>query len=123
MKAGVDAIKATSGYSYNYGSIYDSMCEWTTAISSAIDQSVDNYNKADSHGLAIADAASGSSIDYIYGSLSVKNAYVIELRDTGKFGFVLPQKEIVPTCKEAIAAILAMAAEAYKAAKPPVKPS
>ncbi|OQV13966.1 putative Carboxypeptidase B2 [Hypsibius exemplaris] len=85
MKAGVDAIKTTSGYNYNYGSIYDAMY-----------------------------AASGSSIDYIYSSLGVKNAYVIELRDTGKYGFVLPQKEILPTCKEAIAAILAMALEAYK---------
>ncbi|XP_055341231.1 carboxypeptidase B-like isoform X2 [Paramacrobiotus metropolitanus] len=86
MKAGVDAIKATSGLNYKYGSIYEAMY-----------------------------AASGSSIDFIYEALGVKETFVIELRDTGKFGFVLPQREILPTCKESIAAIIAMAKETSRA--------
>ena len=65
--------------------------------------------------LCLADAASGSSIDFIYASLGVANAFVIELRDTGKFGFVLPRSEIAPTCAETLAAVMAMAANAQEA--------
>ncbi|GAU91849.1 hypothetical protein RvY_04028 [Ramazzottius varieornatus] len=79
MKAGAEAIKEATGYVYKFGPIYEAMY-----------------------------AASGSAIDYLYGSLKIKQAFVIELRDTGRFGFVLPEDEIAPTCKETIAAVLAM---------------
>ena len=64
------------------------------------------------------DAASGSAIDYLYGSLGIKNAFVIELRDTGRFGFVLPKEEILPTCKETMAAVIGMAKAAHSATRP-----
>ena len=113
MKAGVEAIKMTSGYSYNYGSIYDAMCKWVIYCSTSIIFLCCRrlFKTFFSHFFSIffkvikqwssstkiyvidgvflvsnfypfsIDAASGSSIDYIYGSLGVKNAYVIELRD------------------------------------------
>ncbi|XP_034951289.1 carboxypeptidase B-like isoform X1 [Chelonus insularis] len=51
-------------------------------------------------------AASGGSDDWAKAVLKVKYAYTIELRDTGKSGFILPARYIIPTAKEALAAVL-----------------
>jgi len=48
---------------------------------------------------------SGSSNDYTYGALNVTYSYTIELRDTGRYGFVLPPSEIIPTGEESFAAV------------------
>ena len=40
---------------------------------------------------------SGSFQDYEYGSLQVKYAFAVELRDEGHFGFLLPPFLIEPT--------------------------
>merc|ERR1719192_94503 len=50
---------------------------------------------------------SGSSQDWIY-SKGVKNAYTIELRDTGRHGFQLPASQIIPTGEENIRGFLAL---------------
>ncbi|KAI9207380.1 uncharacterized protein BJ171DRAFT_439658 [Polychytrium aggregatum] len=44
--------------------------------------------------------ASGSSIDWAYTSANVTFAYGVELRDTGKHGFLLPPDQIIPTAEE-----------------------
>lgn len=49
------------------------------------------------------DSASGSSIDYVYDSLNVKNTFALELRDKGRYGFQLPNWQIIPTCVETLA--------------------
>lgn len=49
--------------------------------------------------------SSGGSNDYTYGALNVTYSYVVELRDTGRYGFVLPPSEIVPTGEESFAAV------------------
>lgn len=51
-------------------------------------------------------AASGGSDDWAKAILKMKYTYTIELRDTGKYGFVLPARYIVPTAKEALAAVM-----------------
>ncbi|XP_026675212.1 carboxypeptidase B-like [Ceratina calcarata] len=51
-------------------------------------------------------AAAGGSDDWAKAILKLKYAYTIELRDTGKFGFVLPSRYIIPTAKEALAAVM-----------------
>ena len=38
------------------------------------------------------DQASGSTTDYVYEKLGVKCSFASELRDTGRYGFVLPEK-------------------------------
>lgn len=53
--------------------------------------------------------ASGSSADYTYGVCGVKYSYGVELRDTGKYGFLLPADQIVPSGVETLAGIYAMA--------------
>lgn len=41
----------------------------------------------------------------------IKYSYTIELRDTGKYGFILPPSEILSTGKEAFIAVSALASE------------
>ncbi|KAM5277753.1 carboxypeptidase B2 isoform 2-T2 [Hipposideros larvatus] len=48
--------------------------------------------------------APGGSDDWIY-DLGIKYSFTIELRDTGRYGFLLPKRFIQPTCKEALAAV------------------
>jgi len=49
--------------------------------------------------------AAGGSDDWAKALLKIKYAYTIELRDTGRHGFLLPPQHIIPTAKEALAAI------------------
>jgi len=48
----------------------------------------------------------GSSDDWCYEKMNVTLSYTIELRDTGRYGFVLPRAEIIPTGQEAFQAAL-----------------
>ncbi|XP_028414409.1 carboxypeptidase B-like [Dendronephthya gigantea] len=57
---------------------------------------------------AVIYEAAGSGKDWVYGSMGVKFAFVFELRDKGKHGFLLPASNIIPTAKETIAAFHSM---------------
>lgn len=50
-------------------------------------------------------AASGGSDDWAKAMQKIKYTYTIELRDKGTHGFVLPARYIIPTAKEALAAV------------------
>lgn len=52
--------------------------------------------------------ASGSSIDWAYESGNVEFPIAFELRDKGKFGFMMPPKFIIPSGEEILAGLLAM---------------
>ncbi|KAM9854103.1 carboxypeptidase A2-like [Aulostomus maculatus] len=43
--------------------------------------------------------ASGGSIDWSY-DMGIKHSYAFELRDTGRYGFILPANQIIPTASE-----------------------
>ncbi|KAF3208768.1 hypothetical protein TWF192_002934 [Orbilia oligospora] len=43
----------------------------------------------------------GDSTDYTYGALNITHSYSVELRDTGRYGFVLPANQIIPSGEEA----------------------
>lgn len=43
---------------------------------------------------------SGSSVDWAL-TQGINFSYTLELRDTGTFGFELPEDQIQPTCEEA----------------------
>lgn len=53
--------------------------------------------------------ASGSSADYAYGACGITFSGGVELRDTGRHGFILPASEIIPSGEETFAAIKAQA--------------
>ncbi|XP_066139755.1 carboxypeptidase B-like [Euwallacea fornicatus] len=53
--------------------------------------------------------AAGGSDDWAKGTMKIKYAYTIELRDNGRYGFVLPASYIQPTAKEALAAVRTIA--------------
>ena len=59
----------------------------------------------------LLDPASGGSIDWVYAKLGVRYSYGLELRDTGRYGFLLPTRYIIPTARETTAAILAAVSE------------
>uniref|UniRef100_A0A8C2XBU2 Carboxypeptidase A6 n=1 Tax=Cyclopterus lumpus TaxID=8103 RepID=A0A8C2XBU2_CYCLU len=52
--------------------------------------------------------SSGSSIDWAYRN-GIPYAFAFELRDTGHFGFLLPESLINPTCTETLRAVKAIA--------------
>lgn len=52
--------------------------------------------------------AGGTALDWSYGEGGA-DGFTIELRPTGGSGFVLPPEQIVPTCDEGLAAVLALA--------------
>jgi len=53
--------------------------------------------------------ASGTTLDYSYDVQGVLYAYLIELRDTGSYGFELPPDQIAATARETFNGIKAMA--------------
>ncbi|KAF9585445.1 Carboxypeptidase A4 [Lunasporangiospora selenospora] len=53
--------------------------------------------------------ATGGSIDWTYAVGKVKYSYEVQLRDTGRYGFLLPESEILPSSEETFAAILYLA--------------
>jgi carboxypeptidase A len=44
--------------------------------------------------------ASGASVDYMKGEHDTDLTYTFEMRDTGRYGFILPPDQIVPSCLE-----------------------
>ncbi|CAB4056327.1 Carboxypeptidase B,Carboxypeptidase O,Mast cell carboxypeptidase A,Carboxypeptidase A2,Carboxypeptidase A1,Carboxypeptidase B2,Carboxypeptidase A5 [Lepeophtheirus salmonis] len=55
--------------------------------------------------------SSGTSDDWMYGVAGIKYSFTIELRDEGKYGFLLPSSQIVPTAEETFAGISALIAD------------
>jgi len=52
--------------------------------------------------------AYGSSVDWAYETANCTFTYTVELRDTGRYGFILPPNQIIPSGQELFAAIKAM---------------
>ncbi|KXJ93544.1 zinc carboxypeptidase [Microdochium bolleyi] len=73
-KGAVAAIKAQSGFDYKYGPICSTIYK-----------------------------ATGSSVDYVNDVIGSEYTFTSELRDTGRYGFVLPAAQIVPSGQEAYA--------------------
>ncbi|TDH09853.1 hypothetical protein EPR50_G00091620 [Perca flavescens] len=51
--------------------------------------------------------ASGNTIDWTYDQ-GIKYSYTFELRDTGRYGFILPADQIIPNAKETWLALMAI---------------
>ncbi|WAR12863.1 CBPA1-like protein, partial [Mya arenaria] len=74
----------------------------------------ENYKLQDGGSAVATDAlekmygTNGSSADWVYGKLKVPFSYAVELRDTGKYGFLLPEDQILPTGHETLEAVRAL---------------
>ncbi|RMX39368.1 hypothetical protein pdam_00024456 [Pocillopora damicornis] len=55
--------------------------------------------------------ASGGSEDWTYGKLGVTYSFSVELRDTGRHGFLLPAYQIIPTGEETFEGLKALVRE------------
>jgi len=96
------------GYTYTLPNDYSKMKALMTPICNAI---------ADTHGKRYRDGniantiyiASGSSVDYTYGTLGIAYSFAVELRDTGQYGFALPPNQIRPQGEEFMAGVIVMA--------------
>jgi len=51
-------------------------------------------------------------VDYIKGTYGKHIAYTYELRDKGRYGFLLPPEQILPTGEETMDSLVAMFKEA-----------
>ncbi|CAL4060397.1 unnamed protein product [Meganyctiphanes norvegica] len=50
----------------------------------------------------------GSSVDWVYEKVGIPMSFALELRDLGRYGFLLPSSEIIPTAKETWAGLAAL---------------
>ncbi|XP_076147346.1 carboxypeptidase B-like [Alosa pseudoharengus] len=64
-------------------------------------------------GAATIYPCAGGSDDWAY-DLGVKYSYTFELRDEGRYGFLLPESQIKPTCEETMLAVKYIAAHVQK---------
>jgi len=58
--------------------------------------------------------ASGGSVDWVKATFGTPLVYVYELRDKGKYGFILPPDQIIPTSLETLDSILTIFKEYEK---------
>ncbi|XP_054622407.1 carboxypeptidase A6 [Dunckerocampus dactyliophorus] len=101
-------------YSYKYATIPNFNCVESTAHN-AVTALYSAYGVKYRYGPASTTlyVSSGSSIDWAYRN-GIPYAFAFELRDTGYFGFLLPESLINPTCTETMRAVKAIASGLLK---------
>jgi hypothetical protein len=60
------------------------------------------------------DAASGVSIDWVHDALDVPYTYVWDLRDTGRYCFLLPADQIIDTAEETLNSVVVILSHARR---------
>ncbi|XP_039566043.1 carboxypeptidase A1-like isoform X3 [Passer montanus] len=99
-KKAVSDLAAVFGTKYTYGSIANTICECPSLIPRPIPR-----ERAPIWAPLPADMAGGTTIDWAYDN-GVKYSFTLELRDSGRYGFLLPSSQIVPTATETWPALL-----------------
>ncbi|XP_077869607.1 carboxypeptidase B-like [Saccoglossus kowalevskii] len=56
---------------------------------------------------ALINGGSGLAMDWYYAEALIKYSYLVELRDTGEYGFLLPEDQIIPSGEETYAGMKA----------------
>ena len=84
-QAGAQALQSTSGQSYRVGQASQLLY-----------------------------SAAGGSDDWAKAGAGIKYSYTFELRDTGRYGFLVPPQQIEGTCQEIVAAVTTMIKESDK---------
>lgn len=62
----------------------------------------------------LLDACSGLSMDWAKANLKPPIAYSYEVRDTGRYGFLLPPDQIIPNGEEVMDSLVTIVLEAEK---------
>ncbi|XP_060776712.1 carboxypeptidase B [Neoarius graeffei] len=97
-------------YSYTYAQAKDHVELMSVAVSaSEALRSQYGTSYTSGPGAATIYPAAGGSDDWAY-DLGVKYAFTFELRDTGRYGFLLPESQIKPTCEETMLGVMSIAA-------------
>ncbi|NXP92175.1 CBPA1 Carboxypeptidase, partial [Passerina amoena] len=99
-KKAVSDLAAVFGTKYTYGSIANTICECPSLSPQQIPR-----ERAPTWAPLPADMAGGTTIDWAYDN-GVKYSFTLELRDSGRYGFLLPSSQIVPTATETWPALL-----------------
>uniref|UniRef100_A0A6I8PGF7 Carboxypeptidase B2 n=1 Tax=Ornithorhynchus anatinus TaxID=9258 RepID=A0A6I8PGF7_ORNAN len=79
----------------------------------AIQKKSKNINYRHGPSAEIIYLAPGGSDDWAYDA-GIKYSFTIELRDTGRYGFLLPQRFIKPACIDAMSAVYTIASHATR---------
>ncbi|NXI23960.1 CBPB1 Carboxypeptidase, partial [Sterrhoptilus dennistouni] len=90
-------------YTYNLPSNYQEL----NSIAKAASQELASLHKTKytyGPGAETIYPAAGGSDDWAYDQ-GIKYSFTFELRDTGRYGFLLPESQIKPTCEETLLAI------------------
>ncbi|XP_043943086.1 carboxypeptidase A1-like isoform X2 [Protopterus annectens] len=95
---------------YPYGYTYTQVphaSELNTLAKNAIAALTSLYGTAYRYGSIVSTIyqASGGTIDWTYNQ-GIKYSYTFELRDTGRYGFILPANQIIPTAQETWQALM-----------------
>ncbi|XP_054721045.1 carboxypeptidase B-like [Uloborus diversus] len=96
------------GYTRDHPKDYEDHMKALQAVESAIENVHGENYKCGPIAETIYPAA-GSSIDWVYDDAKVKYSFALELRDTGRQGFMLSNRYIIPTAEENFAGIKAAA--------------
>ncbi|RZC41101.1 zinc carboxypeptidase [Asbolus verrucosus] len=85
----------TSQHLENYQDLYDVGKKAATSLAQRYNTEFQVGNIVD-----ILYVASGGSMDWVKGTFGTPITYTYELRDTGRYGFVLPPDQIIPSAEE-----------------------
>jgi len=107
MSAGAAAIEATYGTTYPFGPGSEVLCR-SHYLSSILNSAVKRLFLNFCFFFLTVDFTSGTTKDYVYGTLGVTHGYTLELRNTVD-GFITPTTLIAPVATEAWNGIKAMA--------------
>ncbi|XP_026218810.1 carboxypeptidase B [Anabas testudineus] len=95
-------------YTYKLAADHSELLKVAEGASAAL-RSLYGTSYTSGPGAATIYPAAGGSDDWAYDE-GVKYSYTFELRDTGRYGFLLPESQIEPTCKETMLAVKYIAA-------------
>ncbi|XP_034562433.1 carboxypeptidase B [Notolabrus celidotus] len=99
-------------YTYSLAADHSELMKVAEGASSAL-RSLYGTRYTSGPGATTIYPAAGGSDDWAY-DLGVKYSYTFELRDTGRYGFLLPESQIKPTCEETMLAVKYIAAYVQK---------
>uniref|UniRef100_A0A3P8THP8 Carboxypeptidase B n=1 Tax=Amphiprion percula TaxID=161767 RepID=A0A3P8THP8_AMPPE len=99
-------------YTYDLAATHNELMSIAEGASSAL-RSLYGTRYTSGPGATTIYPAAGGSDDWAY-DLGVKYSFTFELRDTGRYGFLLPESQIKPTCEETMLAVKYIAAYVQK---------